>query len=363
MSESQDDSEKTEEPSQYRIDEFRRKGQVASSKELVGVLLIGGCVMTLILSSAYMFDIVNEFMEWLYRQNLDKIFLQENILNVFTKSCLTILKMLAPILATAFCISYLSNLFQIGFIFSTESLKFDLTKLSPLSGLKRIFSKKSIFDLFKGLAKFALVISITYVVMKPTMMKIYGFFDAEMSTSLLFSKSIFIKLVFSILSGLFILALVDFAWEKYQYHQKLKMTKQELKDELKQKEGNPEIKQRIKSLQREMSRKRMIEEVKSADVIVTNPTHLSVAISYNQEDMYAPKVVAKGGDHLAFKIREIANEHNIPIVENIPIARALYSTVELGEFVPRNLYKAVAEILAYVYKIRKKRKVIAKRAR
>jgi flagellar biosynthetic protein FlhB len=151
---------------------------------------------------------------------------------------------------------------------------------------------------------------------------------------------------------------MDFAWEKWSYRQKLMMTKQESKDEAKEKDGNPEIKQKIRQIQRAMSQKRMMDDVKKADVIVTNPTHLSVALKYDGQSMVAPAVMAKGADHLALRIREIAQEHDIPIVENVMLARTLYKTVKVGEGVPRTLYRAVAEVLAFVYKLRRKKKAL-----
>jgi flagellar biosynthetic protein FlhB len=167
-----------------------------------------------------------------------------------------------------------------------------------------------------------------------------------------------VKLGFSILLGLGIIALADFAWEKWSYRKKMMMTKQEAKEEAKEKDGNPEIRNRIRQIQRQMAQKRMMNDVKKADVIVTNPTHISVALKYDGESMVAPSVMAKGADHLALRIREIAKENDIPIVENIMLARTLYKTVKVGHGVPRTLYKAVAEILAFVYKLRRKQKAL-----
>ena len=176
--------------------------------------------------------------------------------------------------------------------------------------------------------------------------------------SLGIGKYLMVKLGFSILLGLGVIALMDFAWEKWSYHKKMMMTKQEAKQEAKEKDGNPEIKNRIRTIQRQMAQKRMMNDVKKADVIVTNPTHISVALKYDGNEMVAPSVLAKGADHLALRIREIAKENDIPIVENIMLARTLYKTVKVGHGVPRTLYKAVAEILAFVYKLRRKQKAL-----
>jgi flagellar biosynthetic protein FlhB len=168
-----------------------------------------------------------------------------------------------------------------------------------------------------------------------------------------------LKLAMSIMLGLAIVAAADFAWEKHAYKEKLKMTKQQVKQEHKEQEGSPEIKNKIRQIQREMANKRMIADVPLADVIITNPTHISIVVRYDGDTMVAPEIIGKGQDHLAMKIREIAKAHNIPIVENVPLARALYKTVKVGEGVPRSLYKAVAEILAFVYKIKKNKKALS----
>ncbi len=354
--EEKDPAEKTEDPSQYRIDEFRRKGQIASSKELTSVLMLAGIFFCLILSSAFMFDVIKDYFDWLYKFEISKVFERETILVIFKESIYTLLKMVAPIFVTSLCLGYITTVMQFGFLFSTEVLKWDLKKVDPISGVKRVFSKKMIFETFKGLLKFAIVIMLTYIVVKPLLKGFIGFLDSDLSVALDFTKSLFVKLVFTLLIGLLIMAIMDFAWEKYQYSIKLKMTKEEVKKEQKDKDGNPEIKQRIRTIQREMARKRMMNEVKEADVIVTNPTHISVAIKYDRENMHAPMVVAKGADHLALKIRELAKENKVPLVENVPLARAIYGTVKLGDFVPRNLYKAVAEILAYVYRKKLKKR-------
>jgi flagellar biosynthetic protein FlhB len=359
MAENTENSDKTEEPTQRRIDDFRNKGEVASSKELASVILVTAVILTLILSSAYMYETLSNFLEWIYKFEREKIFEQKNILLLSTKSFIAILEMIAPILLVSLCVSYLSHVMQVGFIFSTQPLNWKFDKLNPINGAKRLFSKKAIFDLFKSIAKFGIALSIAYLVMAPLWTHLIGFLGADLEITLSYSIDIFLRLCFGILLGFFVLAVIDFSWEKYNYKQKLRMTKKELKDEMKQQDGNPEIKQKIRSIQRDAARKRMIQEVRAADVIVTNPTHLSIAIKYDDQQMHAPKVVAKGGDHLALKIREIANEHNVPIVENIALARALYGTVELDEYVPRNLYKAVAQILAYVYKVKKRQKALA----
>jgi flagellar biosynthetic protein FlhB len=186
-----------------------------------------------------------------------------------------------------------------------------------------------------------------------------GFMHLEFFQSFVYGKELLMKLSFAMLMALGVVAMLDFAYQKITYQKKLRQTKQQIKQESKEQDGNPEIKQRIRQMQREMSRKRMIKDVQKADVIITNPTHISIVLKYDQENMVSPMIIGKGQDHMALKIREIAKLHNIPIVENVLLARTLYKTVKVGAPVPRNLYKAVAEVLAFVYKLKKKKKALA----
>jgi flagellar biosynthetic protein FlhB len=231
--------------------------------------------------------------------------------------------------------------------------------VNPIAGIKKLFSKQALFEAVKGVFKFVVIISVVYVYLKDDMGKYNAFIHLEVAESYIVAKDLLLKVSFAILMALAAVALLDFAWQKYTYRQKIMQTKQQLKQESKEQDGNPEIKQRIRQIQREMSRKRMIKDVKTADVIITNPTHISIVLKYDTETMVSPTIIGKGQDHLALKIREIAKEHNIPIVENVMLARTLYKTVKVGQPIPRTMYKAVAEVLAFVYKLKKKRKALA----
>lgn len=354
----EEDDEKTEEPSQYRIDEFKAKGDVASSKEVVNILVLFGTIVTIVLSSVYLMETLLNFFNWLIQLYPEAAFTDKVFKIIIWESFITMFKCILPVFAAAFCISILSQLVQIGFIFSTEALAVNFERINPIAGVKRLFSMKAIIEAIKGVFKFIIILTITYTIMNQEIPSFSGFLQVDFVESFFLGKTIIIKLVLSILAGLLIVALGDFFWEKFQYSQKLKQTKQQLKQETKEKEGNPEIKQRIRSIQREMSRKKMVADIPKADVIVSNPTHISIAIKYNSENMIAPIVVAKGADHFAMRIREIAKKNNVPIVENISLARTLYKTVKVGEAVPRPLYKAVAEILAFVFKLKKKQKAL-----
>ena len=354
----ENDDEKTEEPSQHRIDESRNKGEVAVSRELSSVILLSGSLLTLIISGVFVYEQFTEYIDWIYRLDFKLIYTAEKFGDVISTTAWTLVKCVGPFFVASACLGFLSTFIQIGFLYSPEILEVKLERLNPIQGFQRLFSKKALVEAVKGVFKFTVIIAITYNVMKNNIGSFLGFLHADAAQSLGFGKYLMVKLGFSILLGLGVIALMDFAWEKWSYHNKMMMTKQEAKQEAKEKDGNPEIKNRIRTIQRQMAQKRMMNDVKKADVIVTNPTHISVALKYDGNEMVAPSVLAKGADHLALRIREIAKENDIPIVENIMLARTLYKTVKVGHGVPRTLYKAVAEILAFVYKLRRKQKAL-----
>ncbi|MGE3611552.1 MAG: flagellar biosynthesis protein FlhB [Bacteriovoracaceae bacterium] len=358
MADEKDDDEKTEEPSQHRLEESRKKGDVASSKELSSVLLLSGSLLTLIFCGMFIFESFSEYIDWLYRQDFQNIYTKEKFADVISQTAWTLIKCVAPSFGASLCLGVLSQFVQIGFLYSPEIINANFERINPISGLSRLLSKKAVAEAVKGTFKLIIVIWITYSVMKDNIGSFLGFLHSDAGQSLNFGKYLMVKLAFSVLLGLGVIAILDFAWEKWTYRKKMMMTKQEAKEEAKEKDGNPEVKNRIRQVQRQMAQKRMMDDVKKADVIVTNPTHISVALKYDGQTMVAPAVMAKGADHLALRIREIAKENDIPIVENIMLARTLYKTVKVGHGVPRSLYKAVAEILSFVYKLKKKQKAL-----
>ena len=358
-SEDSDFQEKTEEPSQYRIDESRRKGEVASSKELNSILVLTGTSSTLLLSTVFIFETIRGYTQWLLNTPLEKLFSSEGVQILVMKSCGAALTCVAPILAVAFLVGFFAQVSQIGFLYAPEVLNLKFERINPVNGFKRLFSKKSLVEATKGFLKFLFILGITYYVLKDDLPSFTGFLQSEFHLSFIHGKMLIVKVFMSIVAGMFIIALGDFAWEKYSYKKKLMMSKQELKEESKERDGNPEVKQRIRSIQREAASKRMMAEIPTADVIITNPTHFSVALKYDMANMVSPQVVAKGVDHLALKIRKMAKDNDVPIVENIPLARTLYKTVEVGEPIPRNLYQAVAEILAFVFKLKRSKKALS----
>lgn len=358
MAENSDSGEKTEEPSEYRLQEFRKKGDVASSKELNSVLILAGSLSVLVLSSVFMYEALGEYLEWLYALDVKTAYEQKILGQIMTKTLWTAAKCVGPIFFSSMVLGILAQIVQVGFIFAPEVLEAKLERVNPIDGAKRLFSKKALVEAIKGVFKFSVVLTLTYLTIKDELLGLSGFLHAELSTAMSFGQMILLKLFFGILTGLGVIALLDFFWEKYSYKQKLMMTKEEAKREHKEQDGNPEVKQKIKSIQREMSRKRMMESIKTADVVITNPTHISIVVKYDMATMVAPAVVAKGADNLAMKIREIAKEHEIPIVENVALARTLYKTVKVNQGIPRSLYKAVAEIIGFVYRLKRNKKAL-----
>jgi flagellar biosynthetic protein FlhB len=357
MAEESDD-EKTEEASEYRLEEMRKKGDVASSRELNSVILLSGTLMATVLCGAFVYEEFTEYLSWLMRLDFQKTYQTKEFAEVISKTAWLALKCVGPVFGASFFLGFASQLAQIGFLYSPESLSLKFDRINPINGFERIFSKKSIAEVIKGVFKFVIVLSITYMIMKDNLNLFSGFMHTEIAGGLVFGKSLIFKLGYSVLLGLAVVAVGDFAWEKWSYRQKTMMTKQQVKEESKEKDGSPEVKQKIRAIQRQMATKRMMDDVKKADVIVTNPTHISVALKYDGESMVAPSLVAKGADHLALRIRELAKENDIPIVENVLLARTLYATVKVGHGVPRTMYKAVAEVLAFVYKLKRKKKAL-----
>ena len=350
------DTEKTEEPTQYRIDEFRRRGEVAASRELTSALILAAALLSLVLSLTYIYETLAKFIEWVYFVDHTKAFDQEHFFTLVERSAKTMLLCAAPVCIVVFCISIISNVMQVGLLYAPDVLSIKWERINPVMGMQKLFTIRSLMEALKGFLKFLFIFSIVYFFMKGEMTKFTGYLHMDYAQGMYYGQTTLVKIIFFVIIGLFIIAMLDFSYQKMSYYNKLMMTKEEAKRERKEQEGNPEIKQRIKNIQKEMSQKKMMQDVPKSDVIITNPTHISIALKYDANTMSSPQVIAKGIDFIALKIREIARDHDVPIVENVPLARNLYKTVKLGGLIPRDLYKAVAEVLSFVYK-RKKKKI------
>ncbi len=344
------DGEKTEEPTSKKRSDAAKKGQVAKSQEIntAFVLLIGFFILKLLWE--YIYANIADYTVYTYSHLMRSVD-TESITELFLGIILLLVKTAFPIMLAIMAVGLAINFYQVGLIFSTEKLEPKLSNLNPINGFGRIFSKRSLVELVKSLLKIAIIGFFLYLYLKDEIPFMPQFIYYDLPTSLQEISKIIFNMVFQVIAVIMIMAVLDLAYQKWQLTQDLKMTKQEVKDEYKQMEGDPQIKGKIKQKQREMAMMRMMQEVPKADVIVTNPTHFAVALSYHK-GMSAPIVLAKGQDLVALKIKEIARQSRVPIVENKPLARALYASVEVGENVPQELYKAVAEVLAYVYRLK-----------
>ena len=346
--------DKTEEPTDKKRRDARDKGQVARSQELNAafVLLAGFFAIRLLWTDIY--TSIAEYSAYIFANLATTTVSAESIMQIFLGIVELLAKTAFPIMLGIMIFGLGISFSQVGFVVSTEKLEPKLDNLNPINGFGRIFSKRSLVELFKSLFKILVIGFFLYLYLKDEIpfMPYFIFYDLPYSLGEIADK--IFTMAFQVIAVIMVLAALDYAYQRWQTTQDLKMTKHEVKDEYKQTEGDPQIKGKIRQKQRQMAMSRMMQEVPKADVIVTNPTHFAVALLYEQ-GMSAPKVLAKGQDLVAQKIKEIARENNIAIVENKPLARALFDTVEIGGFVPESLYKAVAEVLAYVYKLKHKK--------
>lgn len=345
--------EKTEDATPKRKAEARKKGQVAKSVEINSAFAILAAFLALKVIGVYIYDELATYMRLIYVSFSIADFTINSVQKIFFDFGIVFLKTSLPIMFAILITSISINFFQVGFNFSLEPLMPQLDRLNPLSGFKRIFSKRSLVELLKSIFKIAIVGYFIYNFIIAETEHLPQLIGAELFDSLKITAALILDLVFQISGVMLVLAALDFFYQHWEHNQSLKMSKQELKEEYKQTEGNPQIKGKIKERQRAMAMRRMMQEVPKADVVVTNPTHFAVALKYDNT-MAAPMIVAKGQDIMAMRIKDIAKEHRVTIVENKPLARALYGSTEVGDIVPQELYKSVAEVLAYVYRLKKK---------
>lgn len=343
--------ERTEEPSAKRRQDFRKKGQVAQSKEVQTAALITVCLLFWLFYLPAFWNGLTQLIFGLWQSCGSFEITPYSILGFANFLLKEVARLLLPLFFLVAVVAFFSSLFQIGWLFTATPLLPDFNKLNPISGFGRFFSKKSFLEVIKSLLKVLLVGYIGYSTVLNNFEEALILVDASVITTLSFLGRIAGLILAKICAALIFMAFIDFLFVKWEMEQKMKMTKQELKEEFKQSEGDPHIKAQIRSIQQEMARKRMMADVPKADVVVTNPTHISVALQYDRDAMDAPKVIASGSGYIAFRIREIAGQHDIPIIENPPVARLLHE-LNIGEYIPEDLFKAVAEILAHVYSLK-----------
>jgi len=353
MAEEQESSqEKTEQATPKRIDESREKGQITRSKELstMSILLVGSSILFIIGD-----DIVNSMMMIMedgFTISRDNIFNTTHIPNALADAGLDALQGLSVLLISLFLIALVSPLAVGGWNFSVQAMAFKLEKLDPIKGLKRVFGVKGLMELVKALAKFLLIggVGVLYLWLKIDELMILG--RNGLFPGLVDASNIILTAFVICSAATMLITAVDVPFQLWEQSRQLKMSKQEVKDELKETEGKPEVKAHIREMQQQLSNQRMLEEVPKADVIITNPTHYAVALSYEQDKMGAPRLLAKGVDHMAHKIRLVADKHKIITFPAPLLARALYFNTKVGQEIPAGLYLAVAQVLAYIYQLR-----------
>lgn len=345
--------ERTEQATPKRKQEARRKGQVAQSREISSVMVLMASLGFFYFAGSWMFWNLSEFIAGIY-QNIDTLrFASLTDASNFSMEVLyKLLVVLLPFLIPVAIAGFVANVFQIGFQLNSEAMAPKFSRLNPISGMKRLVSLRSLVELGKSIVKILFIGSIAYMLIKGDMKAFPALIHQEVGQILTFIARVSLKISFFVCLAMIALAVLDFIYQRWQHEKDLKMTKQEVKDEQRQTHGDPKVKARIRGIQMEMARRRMMEAVPEADVIITNPTHLAIALKFDAQEMIAPRVLAKGAGYVAQRIREIAEENQIPILEQKPLARGLYKMVEIGDYIPAELYRAVAEVLAYVYRLK-----------
>ena len=350
----QDEASKTEDASPKKLEEARKRGQVPQSKELNTWIMLLAATLLIGNATDGMFRTLSADL---------KIYLEQPhlmatgiggigaVLSSLTWKVIGIISV--PFLVLFFA-ALLGPFTQVGFVISPEVLKMDFSKVSPVKGFARLFSIRSVVEFLKGLLKLGVIGTVGFVLVYPYFATIEHTMDQSLGVMLENLHAMTMRMMIGILVALLMIAIADVLFQRWEFAKQMRMTKQEIKDEYKQTEGDPHIKGKLKQLRFEKARQRMMQAVPKADVIITNPTHFAVALQYNPDEMDAPTLIAKGVDEVAFRIRDLAKEHNIEIVENPPLARSLYADVEIDQAIPAELFKAVAEVISFVFQKRGK---------
>ncbi len=355
MAEEQDDSQKTEDPTSRRLDEARNRGQVANSREVNNLLMLGVFSLSVLLfggsAAGAIYKATMPFIESPDLVPTDF----EHLVTLGWKLLGVLLVAGAVPLVLAVIAAIGAGYLQFGLVFSADGIMPKLDKISPLAGLKRMFSARSLAEFVRGLLKLAVVGSVAMFLILPEVAHLNKLIGMEMVQLLAETKALLAKLLIGVVSIVAAIAAIDVIYQRLQHMREMRMSRQEIKDEFKETEGDPLVKGRLRQLRMERTRRRMMAQVPQSDVVVTNPTHYAVALKYDPNSMGAPKMMAKGVDKVAAKIREIAKEHGIPIVENPPLARGLFAAVDVDQEVTPEFYKAVAEVISYIFKLKRRR--------
>ncbi|MDP6573078.1 MAG: flagellar biosynthesis protein FlhB [Rhodospirillales bacterium] len=348
----EDDSSKTEEPTPKKLAKAREKGQLAMSQEIKSwLILLGSAIFLFMMAPSMMKDIRVTLVPFISSPHAIP-FDFPHLRLMFSNLFLELLIILGPLFGVLVILAIFSSVGQTGLVFSPKKIDFDITKLSPIKGVKKMVSMRSLLEFAKGIFKLSLVAAVGLFLVVPLLDDVAIIPSLDLVQSLERMHELAVLLMVGTVSVMTVIAVLDLFYQKFAHLKEMRMTKQEVKDEQKQSEGDPQIKARIRRLRMERAQRRMMAAIPEADVVITNPTHYAVALEYKIEVMPAPKMVAKGIDTLALRIREVAEANDVPVVENPPLARALYAAVELDEEIPEEHYMAVAEVIGYVMRLK-----------
>jgi flagellar biosynthetic protein FlhB len=345
------DDDRTETATGKKRGEAREKGNIARSPEVVTAFLLGAALIGLWMSSEHLFERVAAVCVFIFSQCAQFTVSRGSVMALLWYVFFTVIAALAPLFLATIIGAMAGNILQVGFMFTTEPLTPDLGRLNPINGLKNLFKPENILEFVKGLIKVTVLTWVAYATIKGDLDNLPFLSDAPLQTFMVYQLDMGFRIIKNVLIIYALIAAADYALKRYEYEKGIKMTKQEVKDEWKQTEGDPQIKRRIRSLQVEMARRRMMAEVPKADVVITNPTHFAVALKFDPAEMEAPQVLAKGADRVAHRIIELAEENHITIYRAPEVARALFRQTEPGDTIPADMFQAVAEILAHVYRL------------
>lgn len=349
-----DTSGKTEKATPKKRQDLRKKGQVMQSREVTSNLILLITFVSFKLLGNFMFGRFKSVFNLFLTDTAYNLTDPTEIMKLLTFAALETVKIAAPFFIIAILVGTLGSYIQIGFLFTLEPIKPKFSNISPMKGLKKIFSSRSLFELVKSIAKVVIVTWVAWTSIESEFLNLTKLMSLELGGIIIYILESCVNIGIKICFALLAISAVDYFFQWRRFEKDIRMTKQEVKEEYKQLEGNPEIRSRIRQKQREISMRRMLSEVPKADVVITNPTHFAVAIRYEPQKKPAPYVVAKGADYMAQRIKDIARDNRVEIVENKPLAQALYHSVEIGEAIPPDLYRAVAEVLAFVYNLQGK---------
>jgi flagellar biosynthetic protein FlhB len=346
--------EKSEQATSQRREDFRNSGQVAQSREIGGILiLLGVASVFYMLSRQFMEEVISLF-STAFTDQIVSAARHGEIIGPLKIALEKGLYILAPVFGVTLVMGVGASVAQVGFLTVWDQLSPDLNRINPVSGFTRLMNIRSVVEGIKAAFKIALISWAAYFVIKKELAFTPQLVQLSVGQIFIYMGHVTFKLISWICGLLAFMAILDYGYQRWELEKRMRMTKQEVKEEHKQREGDPLIKSRIRRIQRELAQKRMMDAIPKADVIITNPTHIAVALKYDRTSMAAPVLVAKGADFIAEKIKELARKHNIPIVENVPLARNMFKNIKIGHPIPKTLYNAVAEVLAYVYRLKGK---------